>query len=54
MIINVSKTEEIVFRPPNLTMDLNIRALIAIDKIKEIKLHGVILFDCSHFDSHVN
>ena len=33
MIINVSKTKEIVFRRPNPRIDLNMPALIAIEKI---------------------
>jgi len=54
MIINASKTKEIVFRRPNPNAMIDLSALQAIDKIKETKLLGVIFADSFHFDSHVN
>jgi len=54
MIINASKTKEIVFRRPNPRASINLPALQAIDKIEETKLLGVIFADSFHFDSHVN
>ena len=55
MIINVSKTKEIVFRrsnPRGCSVDLPV--LQAIEKLKESKLLGVIFSGSFHFDSHVN
>jgi hypothetical protein len=54
MIINVSKTKEIVFRRPNPRVSVDLPALRAIETIKETKLLGVIFSDSFHFDSHVN
>jgi hypothetical protein len=54
MIINTSKTKEIVFRRPNPRACVDLPALLAIEKIKETKLLGVIFSDSFHFDSHVN
>jgi len=54
MIINASKTKEIVFRRPNLRASFDLPALQAIDKNKETKLLGVIFADSFHFDSQVN
>ena len=54
MIINASKTKEIVFRRPNPRLSIDLPALQAIEKIKETKLLGVIFSDSFHFDSHVN
>jgi len=54
MIINVSKTKEIVFRRPNPRVSVDLPALREIEKIKESKLLGVIFSDSFHFDSHVN
>ena len=52
MIINVSKTKEIVFRRPNPRIRIDLPALRAIEKIKETKLLGVIFSDSFHLDSH--
>ena len=54
MIINASKTKEIVFHRPNPRTSIVMPALQAIEKIKETKLLGVIFSDGFHFDSHVN
>jgi Reverse transcriptase (RNA-dependent DNA polymerase) len=55
MIINTSKTKEIVFRRPNpRSCSVDLPAIQAIEKIKETKLLGVIFTDSFHFDSHVN
>ena len=54
MVINVSKTKEIVFRRPSPRVNIDLPSLIAIDKIKETKLLGVVFSDSFHFDSHVN
>jgi len=48
MIINVSKTKEIVFRRPHLRASIDLPALQAIDKIKETKLLGAIFADLFH------
>jgi hypothetical protein len=54
MIINVSKTKEIVFRRPNSRGCVDPPVLQAIGKLKETKLLGVIFSESFHFDSHVN
>ena len=55
MIINTSKTKEIVFRSPNSKVCIvGLPAIQAIEKIKETKLLGVIFIDSFHFDAHVN
>jgi len=54
MIINASKTKEIVFCRPNPRPSIDMPALQAIDKIKETKLLGVIFADSFDFDSRVN
>lgn len=54
MVINVSKTKEIVFRRPSPRVNIDLPPLIAIDTIKETKLLGVVFSDSFHFDSHVN
>ena len=50
MIINASKTKEIVFCRPNPRLSIDLPALQAIEKIKETKLLGVIFSDSFHFD----
>ena len=54
MTITVSKAKEIVFRRPNPGVFGDLPAIQAIERIKEIKLLGVIFSDSFHFDSHVN
>ena len=55
MIINTSKTQEIVFRRPNSRVySVDLIAIQAIEKIKETKLLGFIFTDSFHFDVHVN
>jgi hypothetical protein len=50
MLINDSKTKEIVFRRPNPRIIVDLPVLQAIEKIKYTKLFGVIFSDSFHFD----
>ena len=54
MVINFTKTKEIVFHRPNPRMELDITPLPGIEIVKEIKLLGVIFCNVLKFDSHVN
>ena len=54
MIINFSKTKEIVFRRPNPKMDIDLPSLPGVEQINEVKLLGVIFSNRLHFDAHVN
>jgi hypothetical protein len=54
MVINISKTKEIVFRRPNPRMDLNLSHLPHIERIAQAKLLGVVFSSSLHFDAHVN
>jgi hypothetical protein len=54
MVINFTKTKEIVFHRPNPRMELDIIPLPGIEIVKEIKLLGVIFCNVLKFDSHVN
>ena len=54
MVINFTKTKEIVFHRPNPRMELDITSLRGIEIVKEIKLLGVIFCNVLKFDSHVN
>lgn len=54
MIINISKTKEIVFRRPNPRMNIEVSPLIGIEQVDEVKLLGVIFSKPLCFDSHVN
>ena len=47
-------TKEIVFHRPNPRVIVYLPALQAIERIKEIKLLGVIFSDSFHIDAHVN
>jgi hypothetical protein len=51
MIINFTKTMELVFHRPNPRMVLDITPLPEIDNVNEIKLLGVIFCDVLNFDS---
>ena len=54
MIINASKTKEIVFTAQILDSASICQHFKQLKKIKETKLLGVIFSDSFHFDSHVN
>ena len=54
MVINASKTKEIVFHRPNPRMEIVLSPLPGIQQVTEIKLLGVIFSDSLRFDSHVD
>ena len=54
MVINLSKTKEIVFKRPNLGLNLRPYPLDAIEQVLEVKLLGVVLDDRLNFDTHVH
>jgi hypothetical protein len=54
MVINISKTKEIVFRRPNPRLDVYLPTLPHIERITEAKLLGVVFSSTLHFDAHVN
>jgi hypothetical protein len=54
MVINISKTKEIVFRRPNPRLDVYLPNLPHIERITEAKLLGVVFSSSLHFDAHVN
>ena len=53
MILNRSKTKELVFHRPNPRTFLKPKPLDQIDQVNEAKLLGVIIKDSLKFDSHV-
>jgi hypothetical protein len=54
MIINISKTKEIVFRRSNPRLDVYLPNLPYIERITEAKLLGIVFSSTRHFDAHVN
>jgi hypothetical protein len=54
MVINISKTKEIVFRRSNPRLDVYLPNLPHIERITETKLLGVVFSSTLHFDAHVN
>ena len=54
MVINLSKTKEIVFQRPNFRLYLRPHPLDAIEQVLEVKLLGVVLDDRLNFDTHVH
>jgi len=53
MILNITKTKEIVFRRPNPRLSLHPSPLPDIEQVKVAKLLGVVLSERLHFDDHV-
>ena len=53
MILNITKTKEIVFRCPNPRLSLYPSPLHDIEQVKVAKLLGVVLSERLHFDEHV-
>jgi len=53
MILNITKTKEIVFRCPNPRLLLHPSPLPDIEQVTVAKLLGVVLSERLHFDEHV-
>ena len=53
MIINISKTKELVFKRPSLKHFLAPSAVCGIDQLPSAKLLGIIFKDSLSFDEHV-
>ena len=53
MILNITKTKEIVFRRPNPRLSLHPSPLPDIEQVKVAKLLSVVLSERVHFDDHV-
>jgi hypothetical protein len=54
MVINTSKTKEIVFRRPNPRWDVDLPHMSHTERITEAKLLNVLFSSSLHFDAHVN
>ena len=54
MILNITKTKEIVFRRPNPRLSLHPSPLPHIEQVKVAKLLGLVLTERLHFDDHVS
>ena len=54
MILNITKTKEIVFRRPNPRLSLHPSPLPHIEQVKVAKLLGLDLTERLHFDDHVS
>jgi hypothetical protein len=54
MIVNTSKTKEIVFRCPNPRLHVDVMPLLGNEQVNEVQLLGVIFSNNLRFDMHVD